>query len=108
MQATWDTSSALCATGITCSDRAEPFPVQLNKAVSVGIVCFNWAVWTERTSFLLALGYLPGVQYLVNRILLRAQARIPADKQNCAGPAEGLVAEFARHPPADASVAYTD
>ena len=59
------------------------FPRLDNPAVAVAIVCFNWAVWTERTDFLSALGRVPAASYVVNRILLRAQRRVPADKQRC-------------------------
>ena len=81
------------------------FPPVDNKAVSVGIVCFNWAVWTERTEFLSVLGHRPTGSYLVNRIMLRAQSRVPADRNRCTGRGEDTVANFARHPPADATIA---
>lgn len=84
------------------------FPKLANPAVAIAIVCFNWAVWTERTAYLVALGYVPEPGAEVNRIMLQAQRRVPADKQNCSGRREASVADFARNPPLEATVAYTD
>ena len=36
------------------------FPADGNPAASVAIVCFNWAVWTERSQFLPTLGHTVG------------------------------------------------
>ena len=84
------------------------FPVVKNPAVAVGIICFNWAVWAERSEYLPTLGHTPSFESTVNRIHLRAQRRVPADKQNCGGRQEQSVADFARSPPLDAAVAFTD
>jgi ribonuclease HI len=84
------------------------FPVLDNPAVAAAIVCFNWAVWTERTEYVVALGTVPDRGHIVGRILLRTKQRLPIDKQSCSDKAEARVTAFARDPPKDATVAFTD
>ena len=84
------------------------FPRVSNPAVAVTIVCFNWAVWAERSEYLPLLGRVSEFEATINRIHLRAQRRVPADKQNCSDRREQSVADFARSPPLDATVAFTD
>ena len=38
-----------------------------NKAYASGIVCFNWAVWSERSEYLPTLGWVPKMASEVNR-----------------------------------------
>ena len=84
------------------------FPVLANPAVAITIVCFNWAVWTERTEYMVALDALPTSSHIVRRVLARANRKLPVDREGCSRQAEGRVAEFARAPPTDITVAYTD
>ena len=74
-------------------------PVHSNPAVAMAIVCFNWAVWTERSQYLPTLGCTPSRQHVVRRIVMRAQLRMPVGKKPPGKRQEGAVAAFARDPP---------
>jgi ribonuclease HI len=84
------------------------FPVVNNPAVALGIVCFNWAVWTERTHYLTKLGYVPSRTHVVSRILARARLRIPVEARSNVVKGEAAVEAFARQPPMDATAGFTD
>ena len=75
------------------------FPVVDNPAVALAIVCFNWAVWTERTQFLQKIGYTPSPDTVANRICARARRRIPVGDGSKRARGEAEVAAFARQPP---------
>ena len=84
------------------------FPPVDNPAVAPGILGFNWAVWSERSEYLPTLGFVPEEGISVRRLLLRAGARMPVEKENRGARAEKRVAEFARNPPDNAWNYYTD
>jgi ribonuclease HI len=84
------------------------FPPVENKAVAVSIVCFNWAVWVERTEYVITLGHVPLPKAAVARIIQRARTRVPADKHSGSRKGERDVADYARSPPLDAVVVFTD
>jgi ribonuclease HI len=84
------------------------FPPVDNAAVALAIVCFNWAVWTERSQYLPTLARLPSRAHVVSRICDRAKLRIPVDKQRKGSRAEKAVATLARCPPEGAHIAFTD
>jgi ribonuclease HI len=79
-----------------------------NKAYASGIVCFNWAVWSERSEYLPTLGWVPKMDSEVNRIILRAGCRMPVEGGTSGGKAAAAVEKFARNPPASALVIFTD
>jgi ribonuclease HI len=97
-----------CSLGDTMDVTLLAFPVVDNPAVAQAIVCFNWAVWTERSQYLPTLGYTPSAAHVVGRICQRASRRIPADKHTGRRGGEQAVAAFARAPPVDASVGFSD
>ena len=82
-------------------------PVE-NKAHATGIVCFNWAVWCERSEFLPTLGWVPKIDSEVDRIISRAASRMPVEGGKIGGKAAAEVEAFARNPPASALVIFTD
>ena len=84
------------------------FAKSTNPAVALAIVCFNWAVWTERMAYLPTLSNTPSATHVADRIVQRARNRVPADRLKAGPKAEATVAALARNPPTNASVAYTD
>ena len=84
------------------------FRPMVNKAYAIGIVCFNWAVWSERSEYLPTLGWTPKMDSEVTRILLRAGCRMPVEGGTSGGKAAAAVEKFARNPPASAMVVFTD
>jgi ribonuclease HI len=83
------------------------FPVLDNKAVAASIVCFNWAVWSERTDHILAMDSLPDSSSSVNRILQLARGKLPVTGTGVPK-GEEEVAALATHPPGDATIIFTD
>jgi ribonuclease HI len=83
------------------------FPRLESPAAALGIVCFNWSVWAERTEYHKAMGYVPDPGRAANRIFHRSQLKIPADKQKLNGQ-EKAVADFAWDPPKTATIGFTD
>ena len=84
------------------------FPVITNPAVALAIVCFNWAVFTERTQYLPTQGETPSATHVANCICDRARLRVPVDRQRTGQRAEAAVAALARNPPTTATIAFTD
>jgi ribonuclease HI len=82
-------------------------PVE-NKAHAGGIVCFNWAVWCERSEYLPTLGRVPTFDSEVDRIIARAASKMSVERGKCGGKAAAAVEAFARNPPASALVIFTD
>ena len=84
------------------------FPADGNPAASVAIVCFNWAVWTERSQFLPTLGHTPSRSLIARRISSRARLRVPLGGKVPGKQGEEAVASFARAVPDGPAVAFTD
>jgi hypothetical protein len=59
------------------------FPTPNNPAMAVAIVCFNWAVWTERSQYLPTLGETPTRSHMVRRICGGLRARSPRRPLGC-------------------------
>ena len=74
----------------------------------MAVVCFNWAVWAERSQYLPTLGMAPTRSHVVARICNRAALRVPVGKRLPGKYKEGAVVDFARAVPEGPSVAFTD